>query len=88
MSTDSPTPRRGRRVTIDLTPAATEEIDELTKKLGITTADLFRQSLGLFRHYVIAKQAGRKLMIVDDRIQPEKMVQLELALSSPIREEV
>jgi hypothetical protein len=73
-------PRKGRRVTIDLTPSAAEEIDRLAKDLGVSTPDVFRQSFSLFRLYVNARKEGKKLVILDDAKTPKEMVQLELAL--------
>ena len=56
---------RGRRVTVDLTPAATEEVDRLKEVTGLTTADIFRHSLSLFRIYVEARQQADELRIVN-----------------------
>ena len=56
---------KGRRVTIDLTPAATSELDRLRGVTGLTTADVFRYALSLFRIYVDAKQREHELEIVD-----------------------
>src|SRR5438876_725186 len=56
---------KGRRVTIDLTPAAASELDRLRNLTGQTTADVFRYALSLFRIYVDAKQRGHELEIVD-----------------------
>jgi hypothetical protein len=39
----------GRRVTVDLTPKAAQEVDRLRLILGLTTADLFRHALELVR---------------------------------------
>ena len=56
---------KGRRVTIDLTPAAASEVDRLRSITGLTTADVFRYALSLFRIYVDAKQRRHELEIVD-----------------------
>ncbi|MCI0641333.1 MAG: hypothetical protein L0Y72_29695 [Gemmataceae bacterium] len=56
---------KGRRVTIDLTAAAASEVDRLRALTGLTTADVFRYALSLFRIYVDAKQRGHELQIVD-----------------------
>ena len=76
-------PRRGRGVTIDLTPAAAEEIDRIANIVGISVPDVFRQSSSLFRLYVDAKMEGKQLAIVSSK-DPKEMRQLELALPNPI----
>lgn len=78
--------RRGRRVTIDLTPAAAEEIERIAELVGVSVPDVFRQSFGLFRLYVNAKKNGEQLAIVDKN-DPNKLRQLELALPNEIKEE-
>ena len=67
MNSDEPADAatKGRRVTIDLTPAAAGEVDRLRKITGLTTADVFRHSLSLFRIYVDAKARNQELQIVD-----------------------
>ena len=79
-------PRRGRRVTIDLTPAAAEEIDRIADLVGISVPDVFRQSFGLFRLYVNAKVKGKTLAIVDTK-DPKVFRQLELHLQIQSRKE-
>jgi len=74
--------RRGRRVTIDLTPAAAEEIDRIAVMVGSTVPEVLRQSFGLFRLYVNAKKEGKVLAVVDPN--GGGMRQLELALTNPI----
>ncbi len=56
---------KGRRVSIDLTPPAVQEVDRLRDLTGLTTADIFRHALALFRLYINAKAHGRELIIVD-----------------------
>lgn len=56
---------KGRRVTIDLTPAAADEVDRLRGVTGLTTADLFRHGLSLFRIYVDVRERGQQLCIYD-----------------------
>ncbi len=56
---------KGRRVTIDLTPAAASEVDRLRSVTGLTTADLFRHALSLFRIYVEVRERGQQLCILD-----------------------
>lgn len=56
---------KGRRVTVDLTPAAAAEIDRLRNVTGLTTADIFRYALSAFRIYIDAKQRQKEVRIVD-----------------------
>ena len=56
---------KARRVTVDLTPAAVQELDRIKKSTGATTADLFRYAFTLLRIYVDEKDRGRELRIVD-----------------------
>jgi len=56
---------KGRRVTIDLARAAAQEVDRLRSITGLTTAELFRCSLALFRIYVDAQQRGMEMRLVD-----------------------
>jgi hypothetical protein len=74
--------KRGKRVTIDLTPAASEEMEVIAKAAGLSVPELFRQSFGLFRLYVNAKKSGGFLAIVTG--SPPTTRQLELALPNDI----
>ena len=56
---------KGRRVTLDLTPAATLEVDRLKEVTGLKTADIFRHAMSLFRIYVEAKGHEEELRIVN-----------------------
>ena len=47
-----------RRVTIDLTPAMTAELDLVKDRTGQTTAQIFRESLRLLEKYVDAEAHG------------------------------
>ena len=71
-------------MTIDLTPAAAEEIGRIAEVVGVSAPDVFRQSFSLFRLYVDAKIDGKSLAIVDPRNQGEVRL-LELALPNPIK---
>lgn len=71
--------QKGRRVSIDLTPPAAREVDRLRNLTGLTTADVFRHALSLFRIYVDAKQAGREVVILDPK-QEGTRSQIELPL--------
>ena len=68
---------KGRRVTIDLTAAAASEVDRLTKQTGLTTADVFRYALTVFRFYVDEKAKGRQVCVVDPE-KPEITTRFEL----------
>ena len=63
---------KGRRVTIDLSGPASKEVERLRCLVGLTTADVFRHALSLFRIYVEARERGEHLYIVnpaDNRVQ-------------------
>lgn len=62
-SNDPQADEKGRRVTIDLTPAAAREVDRLRGVTGLTTADIFRHAFSLFRIYVDAKAKGEELEV-------------------------
>ena len=73
------TETKPRRVTIDLTPAAVEELDRIKSLTGATTADIFRYAFTLMRIYVDERQRGREFRIIDpsnDRTQ----IRLELPI--------
>jgi hypothetical protein len=58
---------KSRRVTIDLTPAAAEEVERLKAITGFTTANLFRFALTLLRDCVDAEQRGLELLLVNPK---------------------
>ena len=72
--------KKGRRVTIDLTPRAAEEVEKLRISTGRTTADLFRFSLQLLRIYVNATEEGKE-MVINDPKSDTKQTRLILPLS-------
>jgi hypothetical protein len=73
----------GRRVTIDLTPTATNEVDRLRDITGLTTADLFRHALSLFRIYVDVRERGQQLCILDpDKVEIHIRLEFPLMVSS------
>jgi len=77
---------KGRRVTIDLTPAAASELDRLRSLTGLTTADVFRYALSLFRIYVDAKQRGHQLEIVDPSGSDRDIrIELPVPVTAPSR---
>ena len=70
---------KARRVTIDLTPAAVEELDRVKSVTGLTTADVFRYAFTLMRIYVDERQLDREFRIIDpsnERLQ----IRLELPI--------
>ena len=74
---------KGRRVTIDLTPAAAGEVDRLRSITGLTTADVFRYALSLFRIYVDAKQRGHELETVDPTGEDrDKRIELPVSIAA------
>lgn len=56
---------KGRRITLDLTPAATKELDRIKKITGMASVDVFRHGFSLLRIYVETKQNMREFRIVD-----------------------
>ncbi len=72
---------KGRRVTIDLTPAAAVEVDRLRQMTGLTTADIFRHAFSLFRIYVDGKTEGRELELRGtSKDEPNTRIELPLTL--------
>jgi hypothetical protein len=78
------TPNKARRVTIDLTPAAASEVDRLRQMTGLTTADIFRHALSLFRIYVDAAVDGKDLELADKKNDklPKTRIVLPLQVSA------
>lgn len=77
MTSETLAPKKGRRVIIDLTPAAARETERIADDLGEEVADVFRQSLSLFRLYLNAKQDGKHLAIVDSNNPPKEITRIE-----------
>ncbi len=74
---------KGRRVTIDLTSAAASEVDRLRSVTGLTTADLFRHALSLFRIYVDVRERGQQLCVLDpDKDEIHTRLELPVMISS------
>ena len=69
----------GRRCTIDLTPAAAEEVDRICKMFDLKIADLFRYSLLLMRIYADASGEGKQMRLVN-RKDPNEIQVVELPL--------
>lgn len=79
------TATKSRRVTIDLTPAATAELDRLREITGLSTADIFRHAFTLLRIYVDERQADREFRIVDrsnDRLQTRLEMPIQISRKS------
>ena len=77
---------KGRRVTVDLTSAAANEVDRLRSMTGLTTADLFRHALSLLRIYVDVKERGQELCILDpEEKEVRTRLELPVVVSSPSR---
>lgn len=68
----------GRRVTIDLTPAAVAELDLVKNITGITTADIFRHAFTLLRIYVDERQKGNFLMSFDPNEDERTRIELPI----------
>lgn len=76
-------PQRPRRITVDLTNAASQEVDRLTDITGLTTADLFRHALSLFRIYVKAKERQQEVRLVgSDKNEPQTLIELPIHLKN------
>jgi hypothetical protein len=81
---DSNADTKGRRITIDLTPAAVTELDKLRVLTGLTTADLFRYAFTLLRIYVQAKEEGQEVRLVDPK-GGGTTTRLELPITVPVK---
>jgi hypothetical protein len=73
---------KGRRVTIDLSPAATCEVDRLRQVTGLTTADIFRSAMTVFRIYVDAHEQGKEVRVIDPSdLQTQTRIVLPISVS-------
>lgn len=63
-----PAQPQGRRLTIDLTPVAAQEVETLCAYTCLSTADLFREAMSLLRKVVMAEQQGNATIIVNDSV--------------------
>jgi len=72
----------GRRCTIDLTPAAAEEVDRICSMFDLKIAELFRYSLLLMRIYGDAVSEGKQMRLVS-RKDPHEVQVVELPLFVP-----
>lgn len=81
MADDKAGKLKGGRVTIDLTSTAAAEVTRLRAMTGLTTADVFRRALCLFRIYVDAKAAGQEFEIINrDKTKPNTRIDLLLTI--------
>ena len=70
---------KGRRCTIDLTPAASAEVDRICGIFGLKIVDLFRYALLLMRIYADAVREGKQMRLVS-RTDPAEIQVVELPL--------
>lgn len=70
---------KGRRVTVDLNPQATIELDRLRELTGLGTSEVLRFSVTLFRMYVAARAEGKELRIVNP-VDLQDQVRLEFPI--------
>ncbi|MBB3205518.1 hypothetical protein FHS27_001318 [Rhodopirellula rubra] len=77
---------KGRRVTIDLTASAVDELDRIRDVTGLTTADLFRNGFSLLRLYIQAKEKGQSFVVSDDNDPTSVITRIELPFIVPEKE--
>ncbi len=70
----------GRRVTVDLSSMASQEVERLQEMTDMSTSDLFRFALTLMRIYVDSRADGKEFRIVDQR-DPMDQTRLELPVT-------
>lgn len=70
---------QGRRCTIDLTPAAAQELDRICGTFNLKISELFRYSLLLMRIYRDAVLEGKQMRLVS-RKDPNEIQVVELPL--------
>lgn len=73
------TQTQGRRCTIDLTPAAAQELDRICVAFNLKISELFRYSLLLMRIYRDAVLEGKQMRLVS-RTDPNEIQVVELPL--------
>jgi hypothetical protein len=76
---------KARRVSIDLTPAAAAEVDRLRSLTELTTADMFRFALHLFRMYVDERTRGNVLYLGNADNPTVNQTRIELPLDLPVK---
>lgn len=68
-----------RRVTIDLSDDASDEMERIRASTGLSIANIFRHAFTLLRIYLEAKMERKELRIVDPR-KPHEQVRIELPI--------
>jgi hypothetical protein len=81
MSQEKEPAPKGRRVTIDLTPGAAKEVDRIRDLTGLTTADIFRHAMSLFRIYVDARKRGDDFYIIDSEEGAKTRLEVPIPLA-------
>src|SRR4051812_45777985 len=76
---------KGRRISIDLTPNAAMEVDNLRERLGVSTADLFRNALHLIQLYVVERDRGNSLYVANSEQPDLNRSRIELAILAPVK---
>lgn len=71
----------GRRVTVDLTAAAGAEVKRLQGITGLSTADIFRFALNVFRIYVDARQQGQHVYLIDEGTADKTRLELPITVA-------
>jgi len=79
----APANAQTRRVSIDLTATAAAEVDRLRAATSLTTADVFRFALVLFRRYVDAALDGERFFIGDKSKENLTGFELPIMLGRP-----
>ena len=78
---------KGRRYTIDLTPAAAAEVARICNMFELKIVDVFRYSLLLMRIYADAVQDGKQMRLVNRKDPTEiQVVELPLFAGQPMQE--
>lgn len=57
----------GRRITVDLTHEAAEEMDRIRKEYGLSVSDVMRSGFTLMRIYLEAEKQKHQMRIVDPK---------------------
>lgn len=77
---------KGRRVTIDLSASAVDELDRIRELTGLTTADLFRNGFSLLRLYIQAKEKGQTFVVAGSDDPTSVVTCIELPFVVPPKE--
>lgn len=76
---------KGRRISIDLAAEAAFEVDRLRERLGVSTADLFRNALHLIQLYVRERDRGNALYVANAEVPDMNRSRIELPVLTPVR---